>query len=97
MPWVAALGGRQAYDYDDGCPCAFGGLWPADRPNRLPKEAVGVVVRAHVAAVEAAVTRAAREVLVERSRPVVAVRTRIVEARKVATAGGRKKNMGIGQ
>ena len=65
-----------------------------NRTNREPIVAEDAVGRTQEAD-EVAVTGAARVVLVERSRPVVAVRTWVVKVRIVAETGSRKKNMGV--
>ena len=51
-----------------------------------------VVVDVHVARVEVQVVRVVRVVRVERTRPVVAVRTSVVERRAVAVARGGEEN-----
>ena len=62
--------------------------------NRVTVVAV-VVVPIHIGRIEPQVPRVVRVGLVERTRPVVAVRANVVEVSTVAVTGGRKKKSTI--
>lgn len=64
----------------------------ADRANREPVVTVVVVPRVDVVRVEVEIPRVVRVVLVERTRPVVAVVAHVVEICIPAVARGREEN-----